>query len=235
MTDKIRDAAFAQIMSDVTMPDTLAPEYDEWLFDKTWQAALQSRPAWPGDEYNRGWSDGYNKGLEVEPNLPSEEEAVEVMIRALSADGYLTDGFYGKNLRIVLSKAYRALMAAQNNPASPSCSNPQGRASETVSMNQHAAPVDAQDGGGECMYCLQGYSRFCECGDTPIDRAAQMTTPLDGGIRQPREATASEDMPPAHGTGLSNSSRGGQTINTTDARERAIVVPGTGTSPAKGE
>ena len=39
-TDQALIEAFNRIMGDVTMPESDAPDYDEWLFNKTWQAAL---------------------------------------------------------------------------------------------------------------------------------------------------------------------------------------------------
>jgi hypothetical protein len=38
----VREAAFKKIMGAIDMPDDGSPDYDEWLFNKTWYAALDA-------------------------------------------------------------------------------------------------------------------------------------------------------------------------------------------------
>lgn len=37
---KAKDAAFNEIMGDIYLPEPMAPNYDAWIFEKSWKAAL---------------------------------------------------------------------------------------------------------------------------------------------------------------------------------------------------
>lgn len=41
MIQNDRDASFAKIMGDPSMPEDGTAEYDQWLFNNTWQAATE--------------------------------------------------------------------------------------------------------------------------------------------------------------------------------------------------